>query len=79
MFGQGRPQLPAIVPVQPETLANAEVLIPLTELTDFPACKYFLLSGLEITLDDESTVVDETVFVDDVEDLLVDVDQARCD
>lgn len=73
MFCQDRAQLPAVVPVKPETLADAEVLVPLAELADLPAGKDLLLGSLEVGLDYESAVVDEAVLVDDVEDLTVDV------
>jgi hypothetical protein len=65
--------------VQAETLAHRVVLVPLGELAYFPAGENRGVRGLEVVFDDESAVVDESVFVNDVEDLLVDVSQAGSD
>ena len=65
--------------VQAETLAHRVVLVPLGELAYFTAGENRGVRGLEVVFDDESAVVDESVFVNDVEDLLVDVSQAGSD
>ena len=74
MFGEYGSQLPAIIPIQSKTFTHTKVFIPLTELTNLTARENLLLGRLEITLHDQSPVVDQTVLVDYVEDLFVDVD-----
>jgi hypothetical protein len=73
---QNSAQFPTIILVQPEAFPDGVVFVPLTKLTDFPTRKYFVFGGLEVRLDDESAVVDESILVDDVEDLFVDIDES---
>lgn len=79
VLGKDRSQFSTIVPVQSQALSYAEVLVPLAELADFSTCKNLLLRSLEVGLDNQPSVVDQSVLVDDVEDLAIDVDEAGCD
>jgi hypothetical protein len=67
----------SIVPIESKTFANGKVFVPLTELTDFSTRKNLVFGRLKVGFDDESAVVHQTVFVDDVEYFLVDVNQPR--
>jgi hypothetical protein len=49
----------------------------LTELADLTAGEHFLLSGLEVALHDKSAIIDQAVFMNNVEDLFVDIDKPR--
>lgn len=76
MLTQNSAQFPSIILVQPKAFTDGVVFVPLTKLTDFPTREYFVFGGLEIRLDYESAVVDESILVDDVEDLFVDIDES---
>lgn len=73
MFAQDGSKFPSIVFIKPQTLSNRVVLVPLAELANLPASKYLTLSCLEVRLHNQPSVVNQTILVDNVEDLSIDV------
>ncbi len=69
-------QLSAVILVQTKACAHRHRLVPLGEFTDFSAGEHNRLSGLEVGFYYESSVVDKSVFVDDIENFGVDVNYA---
>jgi hypothetical protein len=51
----------------------------LTELADPTASKDFVFSCLEIALHNQSTVVDKSVLVDNIEDFPININRSRGD
>ena len=59
--------------VEAETLPHRVVFVPLGELAYLSAGEYGRVRGLEVVFYDKSPVIHQSVFVNYVEDLLVDV------
>lgn len=72
-------QLPPVVSIKPQALSNGEIFVSLTELTDLTTCENLVLCGLEIRFNNQSSIVDKAVLMDDIENLSIDVNEARCD
>ena len=76
MLAKNSPQLSAVVPIKAETFTNSVIFVTLTKFADSTTGKYFVFRCLEVRLDDQSTIVDESVFVNDVENLSINIDES---
>lgn len=79
MFRENTAQFSTVVLVETQTLPNRVILVSLTEFADLSTCKNFLFSRLEVRLDNQSPIVDQSIFVNNIENLTIDVDESASD
>jgi len=70
---EARSHLTAVVAVHTQGATLAQSLVPVRELAKAASCKDGRISRLEVSVDNQATIVDKTVVMDALEDIRVDV------
>ena len=78
MLTQNSTKLSTIVSIQSETFSDWKVFISLREFTNFATSKDLILSCLEVGLHNKSSIVNQSIFVNYIENFGINIDKARC-
>ena len=65
--------LTSVVAIHAKRAALAESLVPVGELAEAAGSEDGWISGLEVPIDDQTTVVDKSIVVDAPEDIRIDI------
>lgn len=74
-----RSHFSAVVSVQSQGSSLTNCLVATRELTETTSSKDRWISCLEVLVDNQATIVDKTIVVNGMEDILIDILVARCD
>jgi hypothetical protein len=78
LLAENGSKLSTVIAIQSETTPNREIFISLTEFADSTTCKNFVFCCLEIWFHYESSIINQPIFMNNVEDFPIDIYQTRC-